>query len=283
MRVPLLVAALLLLLSAPGAHARPLCTCTNGGPILARQMSAAVFVGRVVSNASETGDDRWDLGETLVAHFEVRQAIKGASRGDTISVRYRVGNGADCYLPALRPGASHLVYASVHDSAPGLWTGGCGRVKLLRCAEPDLRALGEEIPPDAGDCEPRDAEPHVPATKSDRLRAAARGIGFREPEECAVVGFVRDELSLQPVMGAHVGVEGSPLQVATDSTGRYLVRSVKPGRYTLLARADGYDYTEKREVGLETGLGTYRDASRRLRFPCEVEVVDFYLRRNSLF
>ena len=154
------MAAGLLVLSRPAFA----CSCTNGGPRIARQQSAAVFLGRVLSIAPSR---TLPYGEVGVARLLVTRAIKGTAARDTVTLEYLVGTGGNCGIE-LKRGMRLLVYASApQPPATELWTDYCAGTKGIECAAYDLQELGIPLPSWARDCRPS-------IIKRDR-RAAAIG------------------------------------------------------------------------------------------------------------
>src|SRR5690242_10174323 len=56
-----------------------------------------------------------------------------------------------------------------------------------------------------------------------------------------VTGTVYDSLLLAPLRGADVWVRGSQQRAQTDSSGRFELEGIAPGRYTLLVSHPGLD------------------------------------------
>ena len=82
---------------------------------------------------------------------------------------------------------------------------------------------------------PAAARALVPQAAVDQAAdAAVRAIG------AVVVGQVRDAATGAPLAGAAVDIEGLPLRVVTDTTGRYRFASVPPGPQVLRVRRLGY-------------------------------------------
>lgn len=80
--------------------------------------------------------------------------------------------------------------------------------------------------------------------------AGAADVRAQWPGE--VRGVVLDVLSGRPVPVATVTLGARPGHTAADASGRFRLRGVEPGRYTLTAHAPGYG-TLEREVSVENG------------------------------
>ncbi|QRR03510.1 TonB-dependent receptor [Dyadobacter sandarakinus] len=70
--------------------------------------------------------------------------------------------------------------------------------------------------------------------------------------ECYIKGVVKDQHSGQPVPGATVFVTGQSSGVFTDKDGRYELRNLCPGKYTLECRIIGYN-PDKQQIDLHAG------------------------------
>ncbi|MCF0058346.1 TonB-dependent receptor [Dyadobacter sp. CY356] len=69
---------------------------------------------------------------------------------------------------------------------------------------------------------------------------------------CFIKGFVRDQHSGQPIAGATVLLTGTTNGVFTNDKGRYEIKDLCPGAYTLEARIVGYS-VYKQSIDLKTG------------------------------
>src|ERR1039458_4543515 len=62
------------------------------------------------------------------------------------------------------------------------------------------------------------------------------GVSFTDAavlaEHVSVQGYVRDEKTGEPLLGATVMLVGTSLGAATDVKGKYIIPSVPPGKYT---------------------------------------------------
>ena len=66
---------------------------------------------------------------------------------------------------------------------------------------------------------------------------------------CFVKGVVKDQHTGQPIVGATVLVVGQNSGVFTDENGRYELRNLCPGAYTLECRIIGYNpFREKLDL-----------------------------------
>ena len=70
-----------------------------------------------------------------------------------------------------------------------------------------------------------------------------------------IMGSVRDAKTGDPVIGAAVQVAASSVGAATDVDGRYLIKNVQPGTYTLVTSYVGYPKTS-RQVNVRAGETT---------------------------
>jgi len=66
-------------------------------------------------------------------------------------------------------------------------------------------------------------------------------------------GFVTDENSGKPLVGANVIVRGTKLGAETDTNGRYLITKLSPGIYTLEASMIGYQKEQIENVKVSEG------------------------------
>lgn len=67
-----------------------------------------------------------------------------------------------------------------------------------------------------------------------------------------VSGSITDAETRQPIPFVNIVIKGTPLGAATDETGKYIIRGVPPGTYTLTATAVGFQSAE-REVKIDAG------------------------------
>lgn len=68
----------------------------------------------------------------------------------------------------------------------------------------------------------------------------------------SIEGFVRDSQSGEPLPGANIVLVKTSLGAASDLTGKYTIRNVPPGSYTLRATYIGY---KDREITIQVGEG----------------------------
>ena len=71
-----------------------------------------------------------------------------------------------------------------------------------------------------------------------------------------LTGVVTDAQSGQPIEGVQIQVQGTGLGALTQANGRYVIISVPPGRYTVLARRIGYQPAE--QVGTDIRIDVTR-------------------------
>jgi iron complex outermembrane receptor protein len=71
-------------------------------------------------------------------------------------------------------------------------------------------------------------------------------IAQKPPCECFVKGVVKDRHTAQPIVGATVLIVGHSNGVFTDENGRYELRNLCPGNYTLECRIVGYSSFEQK-------------------------------------
>jgi len=67
-----------------------------------------------------------------------------------------------------------------------------------------------------------------------------------------ITGSVRDGRTAEPLPAANVMIQGTTMGAATDVEGRYTIRGLDPGSYTLVVSYVGYERVE-REVQLQAG------------------------------
>ena len=73
-----------------------------------------------------------------------------------------------------------------------------------------------------------------------------------------ITGVVRDDETKETIPSVNVVVKGTSLGAATDEKGRYIIRSVPPGRNTVVASSVGFKPSEA-TVNVEAGTTTSKD------------------------
>jgi len=84
-----------------------------------------------------------------------------------------------------------------------------------------------------------------------------------------VTGTVRDASTGNPLIGANIVIEGTPMGAATDITGYYVILNIKPGIYDVKAMMIGY--TSIRTVGAKVSI----DVTTTLNFQLQPSVLEF--------
>lgn len=99
-----------------------------------------------------------------------------------------------------------------------------------------------------------------PADTSDVLPTTIEWSGVitkTDSSEIGVIsGTVADRKTGTPVVGASVRIAGTKTGAMTDTDGRYNIRRVDPGLYTLQVTSVGHKYITVRQVRVETGSTT---------------------------
>ncbi len=83
---------------------------------------------------------------------------------------------------------------------------------------------------------------------------------FTQPSG-VIRGAVTDKSNGQPLPLVNVVIKGTPMGAATDDEGKYELKSVEPGTYTLVFRLVGYETQEISGITLEQGGIVIRDVS----------------------
>jgi len=109
-------------------------------------------------------------------------------------------------------------------------------MRLLRLFAPLLGALLAAAPPVAAQLTPRPKAPAKtsPATKETPAKPAPAAPAPDVPKFAFLQGVAMDSIHGEPLVGALIQVEGTGRIGATDSLGRFLIDSIKPGSYRLL-------------------------------------------------
>jgi hypothetical protein len=110
-------------------------------------------------------------------------------------------------------------------------------MRLLRLVPPLLGALLAVAPlPVAAQLTPRPKVPPKtpPVTKETPAKPAPAALAPEVPKFAFLQGVAMDSVHGDPLVGALIQVEGTGRIGATDSLGRFLVDSIKPGSYRLL-------------------------------------------------
>lgn len=171
MRLTILVAIILgTLIDVSSARA---CSCNMPDAATARERSAAVFEGRVVSAQSE--------GDTLTATFRVTQAWKGIDTEEVVVTT--IAHESMCGLP-FTEGSVWLVYANGSDGA--FETGLCHRTRLRAEAEEDVQAFGAGVTPvDPSGPSPLDEEEEEEPVEAPGSRGGCASCATSAPTEGA--------------------------------------------------------------------------------------------------
>ena len=74
-----------------------------------------------------------------------------------------------------------------------------------------------------------------------------------------ISGRVTDKETGEPLIGANVMVDGTPLGAATDTDGNYYILQVSPGTYTVRFTMIGYQTLVMNDVRIRVDLTTTHD------------------------
>lgn len=80
--------------------------------------------------------------------------------------------------------------------------------------------------------------------------------GAATPRSGEIIGLVRDQVSNQPLVGANILVVGSELGAASDENGRFRIRGIQPGTYSIKASILGYKAVVRTDVVVTAGRKT---------------------------
>ncbi len=89
--------------------------------------------------------------------------------------------------------------------------------------------------------------------------------GKTEPPPGRIVGTVLNAESGEPLVGGTVILVDTKLGAMTDRDGRYVIRGVLPGRYSLKIRAIRYISVDVENVVVRSGKDTTVDARIKLK------------------
>ena len=83
-----------------------------------------------------------------------------------------------------------------------------------------------------------------------------------------ITGFVKDEQTGEPLVGANIILEGTTIGSATDGDGYFIILRIPPGKYTVVASYMGYQRVIIKEAEVLTNLTT------RLDFNLKSEILE---------
>jgi hypothetical protein len=92
-------------------------------------------------------------------------------------------------------------------------------------------------------------------------------LGGAPPATGGVAGVVIDSITMGPVAGALVTVDGTSHTTHTDSLGRFTLDAVPPGVYTLSMRHPSIDSLGTAVIPVKVGVGAGRTTPARLGLP----------------
>jgi outer membrane receptor protein involved in Fe transport len=76
-----------------------------------------------------------------------------------------------------------------------------------------------------------------------------------------IIGVVIDSESEEPLPGINVYIEGLPLGAASDADGYYIINNVRPGNYTIVFEAVGYQTQKSTNVKVSVDFSTKLDVA----------------------
>ena len=145
------------------------CSCNMPDANTARERSAAVFEGRVVSVQTE--------GDSLTATLRVTQAWKGVDTEEVVVTT--IAHESMCGVP-FSEGTVWLVYGD--GSGERFETGLCNRTRLRSDAEEDVQAFGAGVTPvDPSGPSPLDEEEEEEPVEAPGSRGGCASCATSEP------------------------------------------------------------------------------------------------------
>lgn len=209
--------------------------CAPCAALVAEARGLAAAAAGVVRHLDDGRGARLVLGAAPVAARGRRRfALPRAAGRAAAAALLAAGVGGSAYLasrrsPAVSRGAGAEAASALAAAAPASPAGG-------QSAPSPAAALPRMVADAAGRSAARKQSPATPAPAAPTDSAAS--ISAPAPEH-VVVGDVRDATS-RPLAAATVVVAGTSIGATTDDSGRFVLRGVPAGTFTLRARRVGF-------------------------------------------